>query len=69
MSVEDGSDWDAQARWMKSSFPSLNWPWIISICVNEGYTLYHVAYCSFHDKYVALVRAHHNDFWYTIPYV
>ena len=24
--VEDGSNWDAQTRWMKRSFSRLNWP-------------------------------------------
>ena len=24
---------------------------VISICVNKGYTLYHVAYCPPHDKF------------------
>ena len=27
--VEDEIDWDARARWMKSSFPRLNWPRVI----------------------------------------
>ena len=31
-SIEDESDWDARARWMKSSFPRPSWPWF----VNEG---------------------------------
>ena len=42
--IEDGSGWDAQTRWMKLDM-------VISICINEGYTLHHVAYCLSHDKY------------------
>ena len=42
-SIEDGIDWDAQIRWMKQDI-------VISICVNEGYNLYHVDYCPPHDQ-------------------
>ena len=42
--IKDRSDWDAQTRWMKLDI-------VISICVNEEYTLYHVAYCPPRDKY------------------
>ena len=61
-SVEDESDWDARTRWMKSSFSRLYWPWIIPICINEGYTV-----CTTLPTVrsmmntVGLVQAHDND--------
>ena len=42
-SIEDGGDWDAQTRWMKLDK-------VISIHINEGYALHHVAHCPSHDK-------------------
>ena len=43
VSIKDESDWDTQTRWMKMDM-------VISICVNEGYTLHHVAGCPSHNK-------------------
>ena len=39
LSIEYESDWDARARWMKSSFPRLSWPWIISVFASVGGTV------------------------------
>ena len=36
---------------MDEQLPETKLAMVISICVNEGFTLYHVAYCPFHYKY------------------
>ena len=47
--VQDENEHGVRARWMKSSFLRLNWPWILSY-LSEGYA---VAQCPLflHDKY------------------
>ena len=34
---EEENERGVQARWMKSSFLRLNWPWIISVSFIKGY--------------------------------
>ena len=49
-SIKDGSGWDAQIRCVKCCTRT-GARIVISIFVNEGYTLYHVANCPPHDKH------------------
>ena len=37
--------------WMSNFLSLTKVDMAISVCVNEGYTLYHVAHCSSHDEY------------------
>ena len=49
-SIKDGSDSDTQTRFVNCCTRT-GAHIVISICVNEGYTLYHVALCLPCDKY------------------
>ena len=37
--IDDEGERGVRIRWMKSSFLRLSWPWIISVCFSEGYTV------------------------------
>ena len=50
LSIKDGSDWDAQTRCVNCCTRT-GARIVISICVNEGYTLYPVAYYPPSDTY------------------